>query len=153
MRTRGFTLVEMIATLLIMSVLALAAMPLIEGVARHTREQALREALRDLRHAIDRYKADVDAGKIAKETDSGYPASLSVLVDGIENKGIGGGTIYYLRSLPADPFCDPGREVERCWATRAYVSPPSDPAPGDDVFDVHSRAIETGSDGRPYREW
>jgi len=116
----------------------------------------LRAALRQIRTAIDAYKAAADAGLIAKTvTESGYPPSLEVLVQGIEVQNVADRRrIVFLRQLPRDPFfleqaAAPGQH----WATRSYGSPPDDPRPGDDVYDVSSRSARLGLNGVEYREW
>jgi len=51
------------------------------------REAELRSALREIRTAIDAYKVAADTGVIQKgATDTGYPPSLKVLVDGVESQ-------------------------------------------------------------------
>jgi len=64
-----------------------------------------------------------------------------------------GDKIYFLRSLPRDPFADPQMSPEDTWAVRSYQSPPEKPEPGKDVFDVKSRSTEIGTNGVPYSRW
>lgn len=83
---RGFTLIEMLVVVTIVGILALAARPVVELSVRRAKEAELRAALRELRGAIDGYKAAFDAGRVAPDRsvgDSGYPPSLDVLVDGV----------------------------------------------------------------------
>jgi general secretion pathway protein G len=39
------------------------------------------------------------------------------------------------------------------WGLRSYESPPDDPKPRRDVFDVYSKTSGNGLDGRAYRQW
>ena len=53
----GFTLIELIATVFIISILLGVAVPLARNSIQRQKEVELREALRELRTAIDKYKA------------------------------------------------------------------------------------------------
>lgn len=153
---RGFTLIELVVTVAIVSILALAASPLLETTVRRQKESELRAALREIRSAIDAYRQAVDDGKIAKKADeSGYPARLEELFMGVENRqDPAKGKIYLLRRLPRDPFSrDRDLNAVQTWGKRSYASPPDQPQEGIDVFDVYSLSDERGSNGIPYREW
>ena len=155
-RARGFTLIELVVTVAIIGVLTGAAMPLLQLAARREREAELHQSLRVLRSAIDAYKAAADSGRIRREVgDSGYPPNLAVLVDGIEDQQNEKKTMmYFLRRVPRDPlFPDSSVAAADTWGLRSYKSPPSDPQPGDDVFDVHSLAAGTGLNGIAYHDW
>lgn len=155
-RDSGFTLVELLIALAIISVLAAAAFPLSEMSARRMKEKELREALSGLRSAIDAYKKASDEGKIVRASDqSGYPPDIRTLVDGVRNaKDPSGRQIYFLRRIPRDPFADePALPADRTWAKRSYESPPDEPREGRDVFDVYSTSEKSGLNGIPYREW
>jgi len=154
--TRAFTLIEMVATVAIVAVLAAAAVPMLEVSARRAKEAELRSALRDLREGIDAYKRAADEGRIARKADeSGYPRALAELVEGVtDTKSPQGRKIYFLRRLPRDPFAqESDAPPADQWGKRSYASPPDAPAPGDDVFDVYSLSGRTGLNGVPYRQW
>jgi general secretion pathway protein G len=155
-RARGFTLIEIVVAAAIVGLLATMVLPLAERAALRERESALRTSLRDLRTAIDAYKAAVDAGRIRKRADeSGYPASLDVLVGGVADPAHPDGPrIRFLRRIPRDPFFDdPKVPAAQTWGLRSYASPPDAPEAGDDVFDVHSLSDRVGLNGIPYSEW
>jgi len=157
-RARGFTLIEMVVTLALVGILASAALPLYEVTVTRQKEAELRLALRTLRNALDAYKAAADSGQIVKEAlDTGYPPSLEVLVNGVDVPGALPGMparIYFLRHIPIDPFApDPTQSAAQQWALRSYASPPDDPQPGADVYDVASKSDRIGSNGVSYRLW
>lgn len=56
--SRGFSLFELVMTLAVLSVMILAAVPLLQNSIRRQKEQDLRQALRDVRFAIDEFKRD-----------------------------------------------------------------------------------------------
>ena len=149
MKSRGFTLIELMVVVAIVALLASVAAPLAEVTWQRGKEQDLRHALREIRDAIDAYKRAGDDGKIEKKADtSGYPATLQTLVDGVEDKtDPAKAKIYFLRRVPRDPIT--GEE----WGLRSYASPANDPQQGKDVYDVYSRSDELGLNKVPYRQW
>lgn len=152
----GFTLIELVIVVAIVGILALGLIPLGELAVKRSREGELRDALRSIRTAIDAYKKAADEGRVEKKaTESGYPPSLNVLVDGVKDiKTPEGKKIYFLRRIPRDPMNDDAKLPPiKTWGLRSYASPPDDPAPGDDVFDVYSRSEGKGLNGVPYNKW
>ncbi|MFG6488767.1 type II secretion system protein [Roseateles sp. BYS78W] len=148
----GYTLVELLAVLAILSVLALGVAPLAELTVQRRKEDALREALWQIRSAIDAYKRAADQGLIPRAPGtSGYPPNLLALVDGVP--GAGGQRQYFLRRLPRDPFAPVGVEALASWRLRSYDSPPNAPHPGADVYDVHSMSDGRAMDGDLLKNW
>ena len=154
----------MIAVLAIIGALAAAAVPLLELQTQRARELALRQALRELRTAIDAHKAAFDAGQVVRVSESsagresGYPATLDMLVRGVPAAEDGVAVqpvrrVYFLRRLPRDPFADPQLEPARSWGLRASDAPPEAPLAGRDVFDIHSLSERVALDGTRVREW
>ena len=156
LRAAGFTLIELIVTVAILGVLASVAMPLAQMTALRAKESELRVALRTMRNGIDAYKAAGEKGLIEVAADkSGYPPNLTVLVEGVPDiSSAEPKMIYFLRRIPRDPFNqDLDLEPAQTRELRSYASPPDNPAPGDDVFDVYSGSDRVGLNGIPYREW
>ncbi len=164
----GVTFLELLATMAIIMILVSVAMPLSKITAKRTKEIELRQALREMRIALDRFKDDwnrdgekplgalcinnrlscMDVASV-----NGYPKSLETLLR-VELSGeaanIQGTTVRrYLRKIPTDPMTG---EVE--WTARCYTDDPDESSwCGEDVFDVHSTSEATGLDGTPYNEW
>ena len=151
----GFSLVELLAVVVIMSILATIGLPLMELSQRRSQEEDLRRSLRGIRTALDQYKRLVDTGRVAQEAGgSGYPARLEVLVAGVvDAQSPKGAKLYLMRQLPRDPMAPLGQAEADTWSLRSYDSPPDDPKPGKDVFDVHSKSTALGLNGVPYRLW
>lgn len=151
----GFTLIELLVTVAIVAILATVAMPLSELSQQRTKEQELRQNLRDIRMAIDAYKQAVDEGHILKSLDqSGYPPTLTILSEGVDDaKSPVTKKIYFLRRIPRNPFAENAANAESSWGKRSYESSPDAPQEGKDVYDVYTLSDRTGLNGIPYRDW
>jgi general secretion pathway protein G len=154
-RQRGFSFIELLATLAILALLATAAVPVVQLNVQREKEREFRRALLELRGAIDRYKKAGERGEIAIASGhSGYPPTLEDLVVGSDSLLVPGTRLYFLRRIPGDPFTtDPALAPSRTWGLRCFASPPEAPRPGDDVFDVYSLSEAVGLNGLPYRDW
>jgi general secretion pathway protein G len=157
-RPAGFSMIELIAVLAILSVLAWAAMPLAEIGRQREKERELKRALWEIRDAIDAYKHASDAARAStgsgdRSAVSGYPPTLSALVVGVSDATAGGRMTYFLRRVPRDPFAPEDLPPEATWGLRSFASPADRPAVGADVYDVYSRSDAVSLGGIPVRNW
>ena len=152
---RGFSLIELLVTLALISLFATMALPLAELAVKRSQEAELRTALRQIREALDAYKQAADEGRVLiRPGDSGYPKTLEMLVEGVvDNKSPEKSMIYFLRRIPRDPLADPQLKPQDGWGKRSYKSPHDRPRAGEDVYDVYSLSSETGMNGVRYAEW
>ncbi len=153
----GFTLLEIIIVITILSVLTAAAIPMVRNSVRRERESDLRLALRQIRQAIDRYKQYNDqtggaAIPIEWKTPTGYPKELKILVDGFTPAnvvGTEGAKVRFLRRIPIDPMTG-----NHEWGLRSYKDAPDSTSwGGEDVFDVYCKSNDTALNGTKYKDW
>jgi general secretion pathway protein G len=146
-RMRGFTLVEMIVAITILMILTGMAIPLARVTIKRERERQLRQALWEMRDAIDRYKDAADRGAFQIKVGSeGYPPDLQTLVDGVD---VNGKKLRFLRHIPEDPMTG---KTE--WGMHSMQDDPtSDSWDGDNVFDVYTKSDGTALDGTKYKDW
>lgn len=155
---RGLTLIELLVTLVILSILAAAAVPYAELTVRRDKEMELRRTLRQVRTAIDAFHEDWRNGGISKTgdgvSDDGFPKTLMVLVEGAEAGDAKGGVRKYLRRIPRDPFADASKEPEEQWSIRGYQDE-ADALSWNriDVYDIRTTSEGTAIDGTPYESW
>jgi len=147
---RGFTLIELIVSIFIISILIGLALPLAKNSIKREKEFELRSALREMRTAIDKYKDASDRGFIQMKVDTeGYPETLQVLVDGVQMVGQVDKKLKFLRRIPIDPMTD-----KTDWGLRSYQDDPKSTSwGGQDIFDVYTKSEGTAFDGTKYKEW
>jgi len=152
-RTGGFSLVELIVTVALVSILIGLALPLARNTIQREKEKELRQALRDMRAAIDRYKTAADAGQImADAMANGYPPDLETLANGVDLLTAVGKKIYFLRAVPIDPMSECRCNTD--WDLRSDQDDPTAGSwGGQDVFDVHTKSSGTAMDGTKYKDW
>ncbi len=152
---RGFSLIELMVSLVLIALFATLALPLHELTVRRTQESELRDALREIRTALDAYRQAGEEGRIPILSGaSGYPRTLDLLVSGVKDaRDPTAAPIHFLRRIPRDPFAAPDVKATASWGLRSYLSPHDRPRPGDDVYDVYSLSPASGINGIPYRQW
>jgi len=143
-------LIELIAAMTILLILTTLAIPMVRNRIIREREIRLREDLRTMREAIDRYKAYSDQGMIPIKADTfGYPPDLQTLVDGVPVKGSAKGKYRFLRKIPVDPMTGSAD-----WGMRSMQDDPDSKSwGGDNVFDVYSKSQGMALDGTQYGDW
>lgn len=146
----GFTLLELIITLAIISILAASTIPVARNVIKRNKEIELRRELREIRMAIDLYHAacrtppGFSKFEVNEDDEQCYPKDLEVLVKGVKGGGSVDKTFRFLRRIPIDPFTG-----KSDWGTRSMNDDPdSSGSDGKHVWDVYSKAEGTALDGK-----
>jgi general secretion pathway protein G len=147
----GMTLLELIIACTILLILSSAALPLVRIVVVREREKELRQDLREIRDAIDRYKDYADRNLIREKVGSeGYPPDLDTLVQAVHLGGSGyDRKVRFLRRIPVDPMT--GRAE---WGLRSVQDEQDSRSwGGSNVYDVYSKSAAIALDGTRYSDW
>jgi general secretion pathway protein G len=148
----GFTLVELIIVVIIISVLGAVAVPMVETSIKRGKEVQLRRNLRMIRAAIDEYRDFVEKNKINLDEDRyGLPESLEELVIGIEyrDKSNKSRIKKFLRRIPVDPLTGSAE-----WGLRSYQDKPNSRRwGGENIWDIFTKSEKKALDGSEYRDW
>lgn len=128
LRQGGFTLVELLVVIALISILAAMAVVQYRNAIQKTQEATLKTNLFRMRDAIDQYYAD--KGK--------YPSSLDALV-----------SEQYLRKIPEDPFT----KSADTWQTVPAEPDPGNPSAEPGIYDIKSGAQGQSLDGTSFADW
>ncbi len=124
---RGYTLIELIIVMAIVSILMAIAIPQYQKSIRRTKETLLHSHLQTLRTVIDEYTFDKKKA----------PQTLQDLV-----------TEGYLRAVPIDPIMgnDQWRTINEDSLTAVDQTEPG-------IYDVRSLSDQISLENTPYSEW
>lgn len=125
---RGFTLIELMVVMAIISLLLFFAVPVYEKSIMRSKEAVLHHNLEAIRNMIDEYTIDKQKA----------PDSLEDLV----SEG-------YLRQIPQDPMTNSNQTWKTVMEETAVAG--STGSPG--LFDVHSGSDRKALDGTSYADW
>jgi len=125
---RGFSLIELMVVMAIISVLIAIAVPIYQKSIIRAKESVLRSNLASIRNMIDEYTVDKQKA----------PETLQDLV-----------TDGYLRQIPQDPMT----QSSDTWKIIMEDTPVggSNSSPG--IFDVRSGSDKKSLDGTQYSDW
>ncbi len=127
-KQRGFSLIELMVVMAIISVLVAIAVPIYQKSVIRAKESVLRNNLFTIRTMIDEYTVDKQSA----------PQSLQDLV----SEG-------YLRQVPQDPMTN----SDQSWRIVMEDTPVSGSTGTPGIFDVKSGSEKTSLEGTPYSQW
>jgi general secretion pathway protein G len=156
-KERGFTVAELITVCAIIAILASVALPIARFGLRRQKEVELRDRIRKITDAIDKYHDMRTMGQgqtwgIKAPADYGqgdYPKDLEELVKPIEL--VNGKKIHLLRERDLiDPMTG-----KKEWDTLSDTDDPDTMSTNKaNVFEVHSKSHALALDGKTrYNEW
>ena len=125
---RGFTIIELMIVMAIVTILVSVAVPFYQKSIIRSKESVLRNNLFTLRTVIDEYTFDKQKG----------PQTLQDLV-----------TEGYLRTVPVDPIT--GSDSSWKIIMEDATTSVNQTEPG--IFDIRSGSDATSLEGTPYAEW
>src|SRR5579875_558067 len=125
---RGFTLIELMVVMAIISILLAIALPIYQKSIIRAKESVLRNNLFTLRTMIDEYTIDKQKA----------PESLEDLV-----------TEGYLRQIPQDPMTGSDQTWKIIMEDTSIAGGSTPPG----IFDVKSGSDKTALDGSAYADW
>jgi prepilin-type N-terminal cleavage/methylation domain-containing protein len=154
--SRGFTVAELITVVGIVAILASVALPVLTFGIRRQKELELRERLRRITEAVDRYHElrmipppnGIKNPPLVSQRE--WPKELEELTKPIE---LGNGKV--VRLLRERDLIDPMTGKNE-WRILADNDEPDSPGIGkpDNVFEVHSTSTALSLDGKThYNEW
>jgi general secretion pathway protein G len=127
-RAAGYTLIELLIVMAIISVLIAVAVPFYTKTMLRTKESVLRQNIFNLRTVIDEYTFDKKAA----------PQVLEDLVDA-----------GYLRAVPVDPVTG----SDKTWRVQMEDALTSVDQTKPGIYNVHSGSDLKSLEGTPYSEW
>ena len=151
--SRGFTIAELITVCAIITILSAIALPVARFGLRRQKEIELRETLRRITEAIDRWHDYKIAGRIKGQfalAQGDYPKELKDLIEPIELQPDG----KKVRLLRERDLIDPMTGKNE-WTTLSSTDDPDSTSSNDDnIFEVHSKSTAMALDGKThYNEW
>lgn len=123
-KSKGFTIIELLVVLLLISLLASIVVPVVDKSILRAKEATLKENLFIVRKSLDDYYADKGY----------YPETLKQLVED-----------RYIRHVPDDPVLQTTE-----WL---LVFVDNDIDRGRGIINLHSLSTEISSEGSYYNEW
>lgn len=149
-RNGGFTMVELTIVCALIMILTAMVIPISRYAVQRQKELELRYDLRLMRDAIDKYKQYSDAGLLPVDLGTeGYPKTLDIMVDGVNQIGQINKKLKFLRRVPVDPMTGKAE-----WGMRSLQDDAkSTDWGGQDVYDVYSLSPGRAIDKSYYRDW